>query len=92
MRGTIAGTVTSDAKTPLEGRRVTAIDTTSGARFDVTTGTNGGYTIQVPDGTYRLEVEVRAGERVIRQPAETRINRSDLDAQRDFVIGGGGIG
>ena len=87
--GTIAGIVSAPDNTPMPGRKVTAIETTSGTRFDATTGTNGGYTIKVPQGTYRLEVELRAGERVVKQPDETRINRSDLDPRRDFVVSGG---
>ena len=87
--GTIAGIVSTQGDAPLEGRKVTAIETTSGTRFDATTGTNGGYTIKVPRGTYRLEVELRAGEKIAKQPGETRIDRSDLDTRRDFVISGG---
>jgi Carboxypeptidase regulatory-like domain len=87
--GTIAGIVSSQANTSIVGRKVTAIETTTGTRHDATTGTNGGYTIQVPPGKYRLEVELRAGERVVKQPDETRINKSDLDPHRDFVITGG---
>ena len=86
--GTIAGIVSTDTNTAVMGRKVTAIETTSGARFDATTGTNGGYTIQVPEGTYRLEVELKPGESVLKQPSETKINKSDLDPQRDFVITG----
>jgi hypothetical protein len=70
----------------VSGRLVTAINTETGARFEATTGTNGGYTLKVPTGNYRLEVEVRPGETVTKQPGETRINRSDLDPQRHFVI------
>jgi hypothetical protein len=87
--GTIAGTVTADGNVPLAGRRVTVVDTTSGAKFEATTGTNGGYTIKVPEGTYRLEVELRPGEKVAKQPDETRVNASDLDPQRNFVITAG---
>ena len=43
--------------------------------------------MKVPVGRYRLDVELRAGEALVDRPAETTINRSDLDAQRDFVIG-----
>ncbi len=84
--GTIAGMVSMDTDTAVAGRKVTAINTDTGARFEETTGVNGGYTIKVPEGTYRLEVEVRTGERVVKQPDETRVNRSDLDPRRDFVI------
>jgi Carboxypeptidase regulatory-like domain len=84
--GTIAGIVSTDTKAALAGRRVTAINTQTGTRFDATTGVNGGYTIKVPEGTYRIEVELQPGETVAKQPAETRVNRSDLDPRRDFVI------
>ena len=84
--GTIAGIVSTEAKTPVAGRKVTAINTQSGARFEATTGPNGGYTIKVTQGTYRLELELQPGETVVKQPGETRIQRSDLDPQRHFVI------
>lgn len=87
--GTIAGIVSATGNAPMPGRKVTAIDTASGTRFDATTAANGGYTIKVPQGTYRLEVELRAGEKVVKQPDETRIQKSDLDTRRDFVISGG---
>jgi Carboxypeptidase regulatory-like domain len=88
--GTIAGIVSTDTNAPVSGRKVTAIETTSGARFDATTGANGGFTIKVPQGTYRLEIELQAGESVVKQPSETQINKSDLDPKRDFVIRLGG--
>jgi hypothetical protein len=86
--GTIAGIVSSDTKAPLVGRKVTAIDTKTGARFDATTGENGGYTIKVPEGVYRLELELQEGETISKQPGETKINRSDLDPHRDFSVTG----
>lgn len=84
--GTIAGIVSTDTNAAVTDRRVTAIDTTTGARYEATTGANGGYTIKVPEGTYRLEVQLLSGEVVAKQPAETRINKSDLDPRRDFTI------
>jgi hypothetical protein len=84
--GTIAGLVSTDGNVAIAGRKVTAIETATGTRYEATTGTNGGYTIQVPEGTYRLEVQLRDGERVSKQPDETRVNKSDLDSGRDFVI------
>jgi hypothetical protein len=84
--GTVAGIVSMDTNEPVAGRKVTAINLETGARFEATTGANGGYTIKIPEGRYRLEVELRPGERVAKQPDETRINRSDLDPQRHFVI------
>ena len=85
--GTIAGAVLAgDGRTPVVSRKVTAVETTSGMRFEVSTATNGGYTIKVPVGTYRLEVETRPNEVVVTQPDTTQVNPSDIDADRDFVL------
>ena len=83
--GTIAGVVRSGSN-PVAGRRVTAINTATGARFDATTGENGGYTIKVPEGTYRIDLETRSGETIAKRPDDTRVNNSDLDSARDFEI------
>ena len=87
--GTIAGIVSTEGNNPVVGRKVTAIDTTSGMRYEATTGVNGGYTIKVPQGTYRLEVALEPGEAVATQPKDTKIDNSDLDPHRDFVIKAG---
>jgi hypothetical protein len=85
--GTIAGIVTgTNGNVPLSTRRVSAIDVNTGSRYEATTGANGGFTIKVPEGTYRLEVELRAGETVAKQPDQTRVNNGDLDSGRDFVV------
>lgn len=85
--GTIAGIVkTADPSVAVPGRKVSVIEVKSGARHDTTTAANGGYTIQVPEGTYRFEIELRAGETLAKQPDPTHINNSDLDAGRDFII------
>jgi hypothetical protein len=85
--GTIAGMVsTADSTVAVPGRKVTAIEVSKGTRFDTTTGTNGGYTIKVPEGTYRLEIELRPTETLAKRPDETQVNNGDLDPGRDFVI------
>ena len=83
--GTIAGIVrATGGSVPLITRKVT------GARFDATTGANGGYTIKVPEvGRYRIEVELREGEVIAKGPGETDINNGDLDPGRDFEITAG---
>ena len=40
-------------------------------------------------GSYRLDVELRPGERIVKRPGETRIDKSDLDPKRDFLLSGG---
>jgi hypothetical protein len=85
--GTIAGVVkTEDGATALSARKVTATNVDTGERFEGSTASNGGYTIQVPKGKYRLEVELRPGESLAAGPVSTDINVGDLDARRDFVV------
>src|SRR5678816_1362257 len=63
--GTVAGLVSTDGgKTPVSGRKVTAINDATKAQFNVTTASDGGYTLQVPAGRYGIDVELRAGERL----------------------------
>jgi hypothetical protein len=90
--GTIAGIVSTEGKAPLATRKVTATNTATGEKFEATTGTNGGYTIKVPQGTYRLDVELHEGEKITKHPGDTKIQKSDLDPQRDFVISSGRAG
>ena len=85
--GTIAGIAkTTDEKVRLPGRKISAIEVSTRSRYDSTTATNGGYTIKVPEGTYHLEIELRAGERLVERPDDTRVNNGDLDPGRDFVV------
>ena len=85
--GTIAGLVTTaNATVAVPSRKVTATETTAGSRYEASTAANGGYTIQVPEGTYRIEVELRAGEVLAKQPDPTRVTNGDLDTGRDFAI------
>jgi hypothetical protein len=84
--GTIAGIVTNASNAAVPDRKVTAVNVATGAKFDATTGANGGYTIKVPEGTYRLEVELRPAETLAKRPDDTQVNNGDLDPGRDFVI------
>jgi hypothetical protein len=85
--GTISGVVRdAAANAPLAGRVVTATEVTTGAKYEASTSTTGGYTMKVPTGRYRLAVELRGGETIAEEPAELTLSVSDLDAARDFVI------
>lgn len=85
--GTISGVVrASEGSVPLVGRMVTAIEVTTGAKYETATAGNGGYTMKVPKGKYRLELQLRAGESLVKQPEETQIDTSDMDAGRDFLV------
>jgi len=48
---------------------------------------DGGYTIKVPVARYRLEVELRGGDQLAKQPEQTNVNIGDVDERMDFVIG-----
>ena len=87
--GTIAGHVRTEGSAALVGRVVRAVGVDSNQKFEVSTNVAGTYTLKVPPGRYRLEVEVRAGERIVKEPGETTVHKSDLDPDRDFVIGVG---
>jgi hypothetical protein len=85
--GTIAGVVTTtDSQVAVPGRQITVVEVNTGLRNNTTTANNGGYTLQVPEGTYRIDIELRPGESLARRPEPTRINNGDLDSGRDFVI------
>ena len=84
--GTIAGKVTTDGNAAVVSRVVRAV-AADGTRHETTTNNAGTYSMKVPPGKYRLEVELRAGERLVKQPGSTEVNASDLDPDRDFVIG-----
>ena len=72
---------------PIPGRHVYAIDIRTGARFSAVTNVTGGFSIEVPPGKYRLEVELREGEAVVRNPGTIDINRSDLDSNIKVEVG-----
>ena len=86
--GTISGIVRTSAETPLPGRRVTVVNVATGEKLEATTAANGGYTIKVPRGDYRIEVELRPGEALSTKPDDVHITTSDVDAGRNFVITG----
>ena len=86
QEGTIAGHVRTDSDAALVSRVVKAVSLSTGQVYETTTNSAGTYTLKVPPGRYRLDVELRAGERLTQQPGETQINPSDLDPNRHFVV------
>lgn len=82
--GVVQGTGGGDA---LQGRRVEAIDVNTRARFSAVTSVTGGFSIQVPIGDYRLQIELREGETVSKDPGTVRIQSGDLDANIVVEVG-----
>ena len=90
--GTIAGVVsTTDSAVAVPGRTVTAVNVRTGSRHTATTAGNGGYTIKVPEGTYRLEIELKSGEKLAKKPDDTSVGNGDLDPGRNFTITAGSL-
>jgi hypothetical protein len=84
--GTLSGSVRSTNGDPLGGRQITITSLDGGGHYEATTTDSGGYTIKLPAGKYRLQVQLRQGESLQKGPAEVSLNDSDLDPRRDFVI------
>ena len=86
--GTIAGILSAGVGgEPIAGRAIHAVGLTGGQRYSASTSVTGGFSIPVPPGKYRLEVDLREGERILRSPGTIDINESDLDANLEVVIG-----
>lgn len=90
--GTISGTVRGPAGTSaVEGRNVEVVNVDTGERQRVATSNTGGFTFKVKPGKYRIELTVRDGETVVKRPGVIDVNRSDVDANADFIIGAVGV-
>ena len=87
VRGSISGIVTTaDSSISAENRQVTVTNVRTATRYEVRTATDGGYTIQVPEGTYHIEIALEPGELYAKRPENTHIDKGDLDLHLDFVI------
>jgi Carboxypeptidase regulatory-like domain len=87
--GTISGTIRGPERArAIEGRTVEIISIETNERQRVTTNSAGGFTFNVKPGKYRVELALRDGEKLVKQPGVMNINRSGVDAHADFVIGG----
>jgi hypothetical protein len=86
--GTISGTVRGEAGgSAVEGRTVEVVNVETGARDRTTTNNAGGFTFKVRPGRYRVELALLEGEMLVKRPGVIHVNRSDVDAHADFVVG-----
>ena len=85
--GTIGGILSAVGGDRLAGRGVHAVEVRTSQRYSAVTNVTGGFSIKVPPGEYRLEVDLREGERVVKSPGVVHINKSDLDANLEIVVG-----
>jgi hypothetical protein len=86
--GTISGTVRGAANSSaIAGRTVEVVNVVNGRRQTATTNEAGGFTFKVAPGRYRVVLTLADGEVLLKQPSLIDVNRSDVDAFADFVVG-----
>jgi hypothetical protein len=87
-RGTLTGIVRGpEGTSPVVGRDVHIVNTETGARHTAQTAANGGFTIQLPAGKYRLDLPLRDGETLVRRPGIVDLGKGDIDSHIEFVLG-----
>lgn len=90
--GTISGSVAGpDGVAPVRDRLVEAVEVETGDRYPTTTSSTGGYTIELPPGRYRLEVDLADGEELASGPGVVEVGEGQLVTGVDFVLGGAGV-
>jgi hypothetical protein len=88
--GTISGTVRGpEGTSAIADRPVAVVNVATGDRQTTTTNPAGGFTFKVKPGRYRVELTLLQGEALVKQPSIISVNRSDVDAHADFVVGSG---
>ncbi|HEY7500155.1 MAG TPA: carboxypeptidase-like regulatory domain-containing protein [Vicinamibacterales bacterium] len=86
--GTISGTVRGpEGTSSIAGRQVEVVNVATGERQRAVTSNAGGFTFKVKPGKYRVEVALLAGESILKAPGVMNVNRSDVDAHADFIVG-----
>ena len=85
---TISGTVRGPERTiAVDNRIVELVNLTTSERTRVATNEDGGYAVRVQPGDYRVELRLREGEALVRQPGIIHVSRAGGDADGDFVVG-----
>jgi Carboxypeptidase regulatory-like domain len=88
-RGTITGIVRgTEEASGMAGRTVEVVNVATGEKQTATTSSNGGFTIELPKGKYRLELQVRPGETIVKRPDVVDLGRGDIDSHIEFVVSG----
>ena len=86
--GTISGTVRGpEGTSPIDGRMVEITNVDTGEKQRVATNNAGGFTFKVKPGKYQVQLTLLQGEVLIKKPSVINVNRSDVDAHADFVLG-----
>ncbi|MGH8639937.1 MAG: carboxypeptidase-like regulatory domain-containing protein, partial [Burkholderiales bacterium] len=79
--GTISGTVRGPERTgAIDGRIVEVVNVQTSERRRATTNSSGGFVLKVKPGRYRVELSLRDGESLVKQPGVMHVNSSHADA------------
>ncbi len=90
--GTVSGTVRGpEGTSAIAGREVRVINVATGEKQVTQTNSAGGFSFKVKPGKYRVELTLLSGESILKQPGVMQINKSDVDAHADFVVGSGKV-
>lgn len=83
IKGTVRG---AEGNSPVPGRTVSIVDVRTGERRSVQTTSTGTFAIAVPAGQYRLDVDVRDGETVLKHPNIVALDAGGVDSRVEFVV------
>jgi hypothetical protein len=84
---TLSGTVRApEGSSSIDRRAVEVINIDTDERHRITTGDSGEFTIRLKPGKYRVEVRLREGESLIKQPGVMHVSRTEADTRADIVI------
>lgn len=85
-RATIYGVVRGPQDSPAGERMVNVVNVATGQRREVQTSSSGAFTIEVPAGSYRLELALRDGERLVKGPGEMHLDSGEIKSHVEFVV------
>jgi hypothetical protein len=76
---------------PVAGRQVAAVEVDTGERYETNTNVVGTYTVMLPPGRYRVEVDLASGEAIVEEPGVVEVGPGELAEDQDFTLGGAGV-
>lgn len=86
-RGTIAGIVRGpEGTSAVAGRTVEVVNVATGVRYTATTVANGGFSIELPAGKYRLDLPLHDGETLVKRPGVINLDHGEIESHVEFVL------
>jgi hypothetical protein len=90
--GTLSGTARGPGGVdPAQGRQVEATEVDTGRRYTTETNVAGGYSLMLPAGRYRLELQLEPGESLLEKPGVVTVEPSKLTDEQNFILAGAGV-